>query len=416
MSRRMSGRSWAGVIATSTALLAPLHGCGTGTAVRSGDVELEETRIVARRTAGGELALDSYDASQLFQRAYETSQRGECDPAVVLYDRVVAEFPSSRFVSPALYNAGLCLMRARDHARAIDRFALLLERIPHSRDAKHARFLMTEALVELERWEPALASADALIDRDDLTPYERLEAMARRAEALLGVAASEPRRLDDAERAAREALTFYRTRQGDDVIVDEHFAAAANFVLAETIRARSEALVLPDADVARQRDTLDRRAQLLLDAQRAYFDTIRLTDARWAAAAGYRIGSMYDGLYRALTEAPVPPPTRPMSPEALALYQREYRAQLADRVRPLMRHAIRYWELTLMMVERTGVEPLEREWVERTRADLEQARLRLLGRSPTEAVRTAHHTEDPARALGSPIALDAGTPTAGEEQ
>src|SRR5690606_38449706 len=111
----------------------------------------------------------------------------------------------------------------------------------------HARFLMTSALVELERWEPAVESAERLLDLDDLRSDERLEAMARRAESLLGL-----QRIDDAERAARDALAYYRTRQGDEVIADEYFAAAANFVLAETIRIRSEALALPDADVAAQ--------------------------------------------------------------------------------------------------------------------------------------------------------------------
>ncbi|UJR81830.1 tetratricopeptide repeat protein [Sandaracinus amylolyticus] len=374
---------------TSFALLAA---CGAArTSAPTGPaVQLEETRIVARHTSGGELELDSYDASQLFQRAYELGQRGECAAAVELYDRVVAEFPSSRYLSPALYNAGLCLKDAGDLAGAVERWSMLLERVPDAPDAKHARFLMTAALVELERWEPALDSAELLLDRDDLRSDERLEAMARRAEALFGL-----RRIEDAERAARDALAYYRTRQGEELIADEYFAAAANFVLAETIRTRSEALALPDSDVVTQRETLDRRAQLLLDAQRAYFDTMRHTDARWAAAAGYRIGAMYEHLYRAITEAPVPPPPpdRPLTGDALEIYRREYRGQLADRVRPLVRHAIRYWELTLLMVERTGVRS---DWVERTRTELDRARQLLLGGplSDTEP--------EPARALGSP--------------
>lgn len=170
---------------------------------------------------------------------------------------------------------------------------------------------------------------------------------------------------------------------------------------------RSEALALPDADVAAQRETLDRRAQLLLEAQRAYFDTIRHTDARWAAAAGHQIGAMYERLYTAITEAPVPPPPpgREMGPDALAIYQREYRMQLAERVRPLIRHAIRYWELTLLMIERTGVRS---EWVDRTRAQLDRARQRLL----TPSVSDAAPSGEPARALGEPA--DRRTSSPGE--
>lgn len=386
------------------ASVALLAACGASRPVaRShGTFELEETRIVARRTAGGELELDSYDASQLFDRAYAMSQRGECEPAVVLYDRIASEFPSSRFVSPALYNAGLCLQNAGELAEAVDRYSRLLASTTDSPDAKHARFQMTTALVDLERWEPALESASILLGRDDLRSDERLESMTRRAQSLFGLA-----RIDDAERAARDALSYYRTRQGDEQIADEFFAAAANFVLAETIRVRSEALALPDADVTRQRAVLDRRAELLLAAQRAYFDTMRHTDARWAAAAGYRVGAMYEGLYLAITEATVPPPSRELNPEALEVYRSEYRQQLADRVRPLVRHAIRYWELTLLMVERTGVRS---EWVERTRTQLDQARRRLLG--PAVGPAQPSEEEERARALGTPTETAPPTSTA----
>ncbi|MDQ3036531.1 MAG: hypothetical protein M3Y87_29325 [Myxococcota bacterium] len=394
---------------TARALLALLSltvlaACGASrpTPRSLGTFELEETRIVARRTSGGELELDSYDASQLFERAYALSQRGECGPAVVLYDRLASQFPSSRFVSPALYNAGLCLQNAGELAEAVERYSLLLATTPDSPDAKHARFQMTTALVDLERWEPALESAALLLDRDDLRSDERIESMARRAQSLFGLA-----RIDEAERAARDALSYYRTRQGDEAIADEFFAAAANFVLAETIRARSEELVLPDADVAQQRDVLDRRAQLLLEAQRAYFDTMRHTDARWAAAAGYRVGAMYERLYLAITEATVPPPSREMTAAALEVYRREYRQQLAERVRPLVRHAIRYWELTLLMVERTGVRS---EWVERTRAELDQARQRLLG--PAVPMPEPSEEEERARALGAPAEPAPPTSTA----
>lgn len=355
-------------------LVLVLGACGASGQRISEPITIEETRIVAHRSQGGEVEIESYDASQLFVRAYGLSEGGECPTAVELYDRLVAEFPSSRYVSASLYNAGLCLQNSEDLAGAVERYGRLLDLVPDSPDAKHAQLQMSTALVSLERWDEALTAADLLLDRTDLSSDERLEAMAGRALALLG-----RERVSDAERAARDALAYHRTRQGDEQIADDYFAAASNFVLAETLRLRSEALELPNADVTVQREVLDRRAQLLLDAQRAYFDTMRFGDARWTAAAGYRIGAMYDRLYQAITEAQVPPPPHEMSEDALQIYRSSYRSQLADRVRPLVRHAIRYWELTLLMIERTGVQS---EWVERTRADLDQARQRLLGAAP----------------------------------
>ena len=139
-------------------------------------------------------------------------------------------------------------------------------------------------------------------------------------------------------------------------------------MLAETIRLTAEAMAFPDTTQDAQRAVLVERARLLLDAQRAYFDTIRHTNAHWAAASGHRIGEMYDRLWHDLMAVPVP---GNLSPGAKEIYPQE----LAKLIKPLLRHAIRYWELTLMMVERTGVDT---PWAPQTRADLERVKTLLL--------------------------------------
>ena len=58
-----------------------------------------------------------------------------------------------------------------------------------------------------------------------------------------------------------------------------------------------------------------------------------------------------------------------------AAAQEVYPQELAKLIKPLLRHAVRYWELTLMMVERTGVQT---EWAATTRQDLERTRALLL--------------------------------------
>lgn len=334
--------------------------------------ELEETRVVAH-TSGDEIVTESYDAGQLFERAYTASQRGDCEAATPLYGQIVDEFPSSRFAPLSLYNAALCLQRLGRYSESASRYEALIEAFPTSNDIKPAMFQLALVLHELERWDDLRGRAETLLERDDLRSHERLEAMTRRAQGLLGAG-----QVDAAERASRDALTYYRTRRGDEVIHDDYFAAAANFVMAESLRLRSEALSFPEAEVSEQHAVLDQRSQLLLEAQRAYFDTMRFHDARWAAAAGYRIGSMYERFFQDITAAPVPPPGQPFEGAALESYRASYRQQLRDRVKPLMRHAINYWELTLMMAERTGLESVEPEWVRRTRADLERVRATLI--------------------------------------
>jgi hypothetical protein len=345
--------------------LLSLAGCGAAVTQTSTAHLLEETRIVAMRDETGGYRFDTYTAEDLFRQGTALQADDHCPEAVARYDRIAEQFPSSRFLSPALYNAALCLQQSGSLEASATHYYTLVDHLPDSSDAKVARLQLTGVLVQLERWQEALASADLLLARQDLQSDERLEAMARRAQALFGM-----RRLAEATTAADDAGVYYRTRRGDQVITDPYFAAAAMFVRAEAIRARSEAMTLPAGDVQAQHETLEARAQLILDAQRAYFDTIRLTNAHWAAAAGYRIGSMYETLYADMTAAPVPPPAHEMNDQQLAMYRDAYRAELRARVEPLVRHAIRYWELTLLMVERTGVDT---QWAIRTRSELDRA-------------------------------------------
>ena len=328
---------------------------------------MDELRITARRGEGGRYEFEVYDASDLFNRATRLLDRGACAQAVPLYDRLHREFAGSRYHSAALYNAGLCLIQLGELQAARARYETLLRELPGSRDARHASFQLVQVLLELESWQALLDRVDALLARDDLTVAERVEAMARRAQALFGA-----RRLDEAERQARGTLALQRQRPEAEQRADVHFAAAANFVLAETIRSRAQALRFPKDSAEAQQRVLLQRAELVLKAQREYFNAIRFTDSHWAAASGYRIGHMYDELWHAIMHSPIPPRVPKGGEEA-------YRDELAKLIKPLIRHAIRYWELTLMLIERTGVQG---GWASKTRKDLERVRELMLEQPP----------------------------------
>jgi tetratricopeptide (TPR) repeat protein len=327
-------------------------------------VEMEELRITAARGAEG-YSFEVYDAADLFARATDLLNRQQCTEAVALYDRVVQEFADSRYASPALYNAGLCLQALSDFKNSADRYAALRERYPDSEDRKDASFQLAEVLVQLERWNEVVAVADELLAQKELSADERLEAMARRALGMLGQG-----RFDETDRYARSALSYYRTRPAEDPIKDDFFAAACNYVLAETFRQRAQAMAFP-VGLEAQKQVLNRRAELLLDAQREYFNTIQLNNLDnyyWAAASGYRIGSMYDDFWHAIMSAPVP---ANLPPEGHPVY----RDELAKLIKPLIRHAIRYWELTQMFIERTAIQT---PWAEKIKTDLVRVRGLLL--------------------------------------
>ncbi len=330
-------------------------------------VTMEAVRIVAKHDDRGQYSFESYDAEELFSRANGELDAGRCPEAIALYDRITAEFAASRYASAGYYNAGLCLARLGDREGALQRFESLLSRLPESPDVKHAAFQVGHLRADLHDWQPALEQAEALLARADLDAAERVEAMALRSQALLGL-----NDLEQAERQAQQALAYARTH-ADELPDDPFYVAAANFVVAETLRLRAEAMAFPETTQEEQREVLLKRAQLLLDAQREYFNAIRYALPHWAAASGQRIGAMYEKLWRDIMGAPIPGAV----PEAVkAVYPQE----LAKMIRPLLHHAIRYWELALQMVE--GAEA-QAAWVQTTRQDLERVRL-ILATSPEE--------------------------------
>jgi len=361
-------------------------------------VNFEELRINARAKQGGGYEFDSYDASDLFKHGTDQLNAQRCHEAVELYDKLVAEFPDSTYVSSALYNAGLCQQALGEFAGSADHYARVRTLRPDSDDVKDASFQLAEVLVQLERWPEVLAVSDELLAHPDLSAEERLEAMARRSQALLGAGS-----LDDAERYAQSALSYFRTRAKDEPIRDEFFAAACNYVLAETYRTRGESLAFPEG-LEPQKQVLIQRAEWLLQAQREYFNTIsfqNLDNLHWAAASGYRIGHMYDELWHAIMSAPVPAKLRGDG-------EKIYHDELAKLVKPLVRHAVRYFELTLMFIERTGVKS---PWAEKTKTDLERVRALLLeqpegaGGLPTDSA-----AQVPTPPVASPSTDAAGTP------
>jgi tetratricopeptide (TPR) repeat protein len=335
-------------------------------------VDFEELRINAKAQDGGGYEFESYDAAELFKRATELLNAQKCEAAVSIYDKLVAEFSASEYVSAALYNAGLCLQALGQFGPAAEHYSNVRRMRPDSDDVKDASFLLAEVLIQLERWKEAQTIADELLAREDLSQEERLEGMARRAQALLGSGA-----WDEAERYAQSALSYFRTRPKDKPIRDEFFAAACNYVLAESYRMRAEAEAFPQG-IEAQKQVLIHRAQLLLQAQREYFNTCsfqNLDNLHWAAASGYRIGHMYDELWHAVMNAPVPQNLKGAAGEAA------YHEELAKLIKPLIRHAIRYWEMTLMFIERTGMKSV---WAEKTKADLVRVRALLLEQPPGE--------------------------------
>src|SRR5690606_23429167 len=89
------------------------------------------------------------------------------------------------------------------------------------------------------------------------------------------------------------------------------------------------------------------RAQLLLDAQRAYAAVMRVEDAHRPARAGTRIGELYEALHRDVMVTPLPQAAR--DPKLGPLFEGAMRLRYVV----LLQKGLAMVENTVAMVERT---------------------------------------------------------------
>jgi tetratricopeptide (TPR) repeat protein len=324
-------------------------------------VRLEPFHVRARPDKRGEmrLAVDAYDAGELFERADSAFTQKRLKQAVALYGQIRQEFPDSVFVPPALYNSGLAKEALGDSQGAIADYSALLENHPDYRDLKDALFRIAGAYEAIEAWGKAADTFSTILnEQDDLEGIERVEALVRKGAALIHLKKDE-----QAEESLELAVSLFRNRTGISPSESTYFHGMAQFKLGEIAETKMQQVALP-ADESELKPALEKKCGLLLDAQTEFTRAIRIAHPHWAAAAAYRIGRLYRVLWEQMLSAPVP--------EDLDGEEREiYTELLKERIRVLLKKAVRQWERVLKMASRLG---LNNEWVERTRRDLDEVR------------------------------------------
>ena len=308
------------------ALLGPILGVGAcagssrGAAapqpVRVSSVDVEPMRVEVARGPGG-TQVEVFDARELFDRAGAALAADRYGEALALYDRLVASFPDSALVAPALFNAGLALEGSGKLDAAVGRYLEVNRRTGATRYGLDATIRAGAVTAELARWSDALRLFDELLARRDLTAADRIELHARRGYVLV-----EGGRDVEAEVGLNAALELAQRGARGQVVSLRYFVAMARYYLAEIPRRQADAvrLDLPDD---RLEGGLEVKAKLVLLAQRRFEDTIRQGDLYWATAAGSQLGAMQQEMWRALSAAPVP---RRLAPDAAAIYTAEVHA------------------------------------------------------------------------------------------
>ncbi len=356
-------------------LLVPLAACAGGRGAAPSD-RLDEVRIVGRQTESG-FGFERERARTLFFEALEHAEAGDFREAAHGFDRLAEQFPGSRFMPPALYDAAICYERVGDHVRAAQRLERLVRQVPESPGMPRARLELAAVYARNAKWDRAERHLVAVLGLTDLRPALRLEALVQRSRLFLSMG-----RLGTSERLAREALAYEpmppaegdAARAGQVAEVDralmESLRAEATFVQAETFRMRASAVPLARAGERRpKRERIAMRGQLMLEAQRLYFETLRRGVPRWSERAGVRLGILYRDLWNQLP-APVGVPAAAAVAQAPAAAP-EPSAALSSEVEALVRRGLRQAEVALRQLEQLDAMPTG--FAERVRAEIEGA-------------------------------------------
>ncbi len=321
-----------------------------------------EPMVFAEQPSG---VVETVDAASLFERGGTAFGNKDFAAALALFDRVVADWPESRYVVPALYNAGLALEASGDLAAAAARYKRITVEHADAKDAIDAWYRLGFVQSQAKSWPEAVDTYGQILQRKDLLLVDRIEALARR-----GVAQLNAGDILAAEHSFRDELAFYHAHESEERLDSDFFIAMGAYYLGECAHEQYRLLPvrLPEKQLARD---LDAKARMLLVAQARFLDAVRVNNAEWATAAGFQIGSLYREFYDDLVGAPVPPA---LTGEARDVYLEEVRKQ----VRTLLQKAINIHESNLLMAERTGE---RNEWVRRSNEQLEQLK-KLLAPGP----------------------------------
>lgn len=300
------------------------------------------------------------DAKEVFDKAYTAYSARRYEEAAEHYKMIVDYFPDSRFYQPSLYNGGLAYEKIERWSTAARMYRTILEDFPDDSNAKDAYYRLAEVYKQTDQHEMIVELMTKLMLREGLEAFDRIEAHARRSNALLEIG-----QFKQAEQGFENLLEINREASADDRLAsDSRYIVQAHFGLGRVHheRLKSIALELPTEKMG---EDLDRKGKLLLDAQMHYLDALRQHHPHWSVASGYMIGQMYEDFYSDIFSAEIPDD---LNDEQVALYFEE----LQDQIRPLVKRAIEVYEKNLSLSARIGETPENNQWVAQTSRSLDR--------------------------------------------
>lgn len=234
-------------------------------------------------------------AKSMFRSAKAYEKLHQWEEAAELYLRLVAAHPSTDMTSAALYNAGFCFENAGKLVEAAATFEKLATVFPKSDDAADVLFRAGELYGKLKDW-PNVTRVNQEFSRRYGNDADRVV----QALCMVGVALYMQEKHEEAIAQLTTAVSTFR-KLSDPSAVNRHYAAKAQFTIAEIFHGRQNDVKLTLPRSAYRRRLKDKSSHLDR-AVEAYSKVIRYGISEWTTRSIFQIGQAYEdfalGIFR----------------------------------------------------------------------------------------------------------------------
>ncbi len=245
--------------------------------------------------------------------------------AAKAYELVVQKFGKGAKAADALYNAGVLRQALGQNDKAIDHYKAYANR--SGKDAPDVAFNIGVVYEDAGQDGPAYQAFSDYARVYKSTGKHIIEAYTR-----AGLASYKLGQYKRAKTDFDEAQALYKAHGSKDKDkAEKTWAAEARYYEGELIFRDYEKVTL-DVKPSQLTKALTTKKKLLDDAEKVYLSVVDFQDLKWATAALYRIGQVYDGFAEALAAAANKPPAS-LKPDEVQAYQdklNEYVVSIQD--------------------------------------------------------------------------------------
>ncbi len=322
--------------------------------------KLEPITIIG--TPDDYVELERFDEDSLYKEATKLYRNGEYKKALRYLNFFIGRFPDSKYIYLAHFFIAMCLENLGRYKDAIEAYRNITEIFPESSLSVSAIFKKARLLAKINKYDEIVKDMLDVLKRKDITYKTRIE-----ANVDLGISLFMLGEMDSADVYFRDAIRIYEKVEKEQSIEATSLISQAFFYRGE-IRFRKMNKIKLKLPEKKMKEDLEKKAELLLEAQSFFLRSIRAGDPGWAIASGSRIGKMYHSLYNDMINAEIP---EDLDEEAKKIYIEE----LKKRISVLLKKALRAYSVTIDAADRLGV---DNEWYKKMKQDMNEIQRMLL--------------------------------------